>query len=93
MGPQRSDLRPLLQRKLCDRVGPTEHRVSCVLRPITSTFGASWLARSTATHSATTASITITLDRHGHLFPGSEREALGLLNAYLDRQDRGEPNE
>jgi hypothetical protein len=28
---------------------------------------------------------TITLDRYGHLFPGSEVEALGLLNAYLDR--------
>jgi integrase len=31
------------------------------------------------------ASITITLDRYGHLFPGSEHEALGLLNAYLAR--------
>jgi integrase len=31
------------------------------------------------------ASITITLDRYGHLFPGSEAEALGLLNAFLAR--------
>lgn len=29
------------------------------------------------------ASITITLDRYGHLFPGSEEEAAGLLDAYL----------
>jgi hypothetical protein len=29
------------------------------------------------------ASITITLDRYGHLFPGSEDEAAGLLDAYL----------
>jgi len=29
------------------------------------------------------ASITVTLDRYGHLFPGSEEEAAGLLNAYL----------
>ena len=29
------------------------------------------------------ASITITLDRYGHLFPGSEKEAAGLLDAYL----------
>jgi integrase len=31
------------------------------------------------------ASITITLDRYGHLFPGSEDEAAGLLDAYLER--------
>ena len=29
------------------------------------------------------ASITITLDRYGHLFPGPEEEAAGLLDAYL----------
>jgi integrase len=31
------------------------------------------------------ASITITLDRYGHLMPGSEDEAAGLMNAYLER--------
>ena len=31
-------------------------------------------------------SITITLDRYGHLMPGSEREAAGLLEAYLERE-------
>ena len=31
------------------------------------------------------ATITITLDRYGHLFPGSEDEAAGLLDAYLER--------
>jgi integrase len=30
------------------------------------------------------ASITTTLDRYGHLFPGSENEAAALLDAYLD---------
>ena len=30
-------------------------------------------------------SITITLDRYGHLFPGNEDEAAGLLDAYLER--------
>ena len=30
-------------------------------------------------------SITITLDRYGHLFPGNEGEAAGLLDAYLAR--------
>jgi integrase len=29
-------------------------------------------------------SITTTLDRYGHLFPGSESEAAALLDAYLD---------
>jgi integrase len=30
-------------------------------------------------------SVTITLDRYGHLMPGSEDEAAGLLDAYLQR--------
>lgn len=33
------------------------------------------------------ASITTTLDRYGHLFPGSEAEAARLLDAYLARAD------
>jgi len=31
------------------------------------------------------ANISITLDRYGHLMPGNEDEAAGLLDAYLDR--------
>jgi integrase len=31
------------------------------------------------------ASITITLDRYGHLMPGSEDEAVALVDAYLER--------
>jgi integrase len=30
-------------------------------------------------------SITITLDRYGHLFPGNEDEAAELLDSYLER--------
>jgi hypothetical protein len=30
--------------------------------------------------------ISITLDRCGHLMPGSEEEAAGLLDTYLDAQ-------
>jgi integrase len=30
------------------------------------------------------ASITITLDRYGHLFPGDEAHAAALLDAYLN---------
>ena len=33
------------------------------------------------------ASITVTLDRYGHLFPGSEAAAAGLLDTYLARAD------
>ena len=35
------------------------------------------------------ASVTITLDRYGHLFPGSEQEAAGLLDSYLERSVGG----
>src|SRR5918997_423586 len=34
-------------------------------------------------------SITITLDRYGHLMPGNEEEAAGLLDAYLARAGKG----
>ena len=33
------------------------------------------------------ANIAITLDRYGHLMPGNEEEAAGLLDAYLERAD------
>src|SRR5439155_7800962 len=33
-------------------------------------------------------SVTITFDRYGHLMPGNEAEAAGLLDAYLDRHRR-----
>jgi hypothetical protein len=33
------------------------------------------------------ATMSITLDRYGHLMPGSEDEAAGLLDAYLERSD------
>ena len=29
-------------------------------------------------------SITVTLDRYGHLMPGNERQAAELLDAFLD---------
>lgn len=34
------------------------------------------------------ASIAITLDRYGHLFPGNEDEAATLLDAYLAKVAR-----
>jgi hypothetical protein len=32
------------------------------------------------------ANISITLDRYGHLMPGSEEEAAGLLDGYLEAE-------
>jgi hypothetical protein len=34
------------------------------------------------------ASVTITLDRYGHLMPGSEQEIADLLDAYIARAER-----
>jgi integrase len=31
-------------------------------------------------------SITVTLDRYGHLLPGAEDEAATLMDAYIERQ-------
>jgi integrase len=40
------------------------------------------------------ANISITLDRYGHLMPGSETEAAELLDAYLATQrERSERNQ
>ncbi len=33
------------------------------------------------------ANIAITFDRYGHLMPGNEEQAAGLLDAYLERAD------
>jgi integrase len=35
-------------------------------------------------------SVTVTYDRYGHLMPGSETEAAGLLDAYLARAEQAE---
>jgi len=32
------------------------------------------------------ASITITIDRYGHLFPGGENDAVALLDAYHEKR-------
>jgi len=33
------------------------------------------------------ANISITLDRYGHLMPGSEKQFVGLMDAYLERAE------
>ena len=37
-------------------------------------------------------SITVTLDRYGHLLPGNEGEAAQMLDGYLHRQNPPRPN-
>jgi len=37
------------------------------------------------------ANIAITLDKYGHLMPGNEAEAAGMLDAYLARAANGSP--
>jgi integrase len=38
------------------------------------------------------ANISITLDRYGHLMPGNENEAAGMLDAYLTGANTGASN-
>jgi integrase len=36
-------------------------------------------------------SITITIDRYGHLMPGNEKEAANLLDAFVEKHASQEP--
>ena len=55
------------------------------------TFASVWIAAGAGAKALSTfmghANIAITLDRYGHLMPGSEDEAVGLVDAYLARAD------
>jgi integrase len=73
--------------------GPDEVEL---LRPITlheccHTFASLMIAAGVNAKALSTymghSTISITLDRYGHLMPGNEAEAAGLLDAYLERAD------
>ena len=70
---QRADLEP---------IGLHECRHTCA-----SYFIAAGINAKTLSTFLGHASITTTLDRYGHLFPGSEAEAAGMLDTYLARAD------
>jgi integrase len=79
---------------VADRAGTAWRRAG--LNPITlhearHTFASLMIAAGVNAKALSTfighASITITLDRYGHLMPGAEDEAAGLLDAYLARAD------
>src|SRR4051812_34374336 len=80
------------QKSLSDRAGRAWKRAG--LQPITlhecrHTFASLMIAAGVNAKALSTymghASVTITLDRYGHLMPGNEREAAGLLDAFLSR--------
>jgi integrase len=65
------------------------------LKPITlhearHTYASLMIAAGVNAHALKTfmghASITVTIDLYGHMLPGGEEEAAGLLNDFLDRQ-------
>jgi integrase len=87
---------PFQPKSLSNRAGRDWKRAA--LRPITlhecrHTFASLMIAAGVNAKALSTymghASVMITLDRYGHLMPGNEREAAGLLDAFLSRS-RGE---
>jgi integrase len=73
-----------------------EHRKPNLLAPIglheaRHTFASLMIAAGVNAKALSTymghSSVTITLDRYGHLMPGNEEEAADLLDAYLERAD------
>jgi integrase len=87
---------PFQPKSLSNRAGGAWKRAG--LQPITlhecrHTFASLMIAAGVNAKALSTymghASVMITLDRYGHLMPGNEREAAGLLDAFLSRS-RGE---
>src|SRR3954451_24901689 len=87
---------PFQPKSLSNRAGRAWKRAG--LQPITlhecrHTFASLMIAAGVNAKALSTymghASVMITLDRYGHLMPGNEREAAGLLDAFLSRS-RGE---
>jgi integrase len=87
---------PFQPKSLSNRAGRDWKRAG--LQPITlhecrHTFASLMIAAGVNAKALSTymghASVMITLDRYGHLMPGNEREAAGLLDAFLSRS-RGE---
>src|SRR5262249_25190402 len=84
--------RPFDDSSLAARAGTAWRRAE--LDPITlhecrHTFASMMIAAGVNAKALSTymghSSVTITLDRYGHLFPGNEEEAAGLLDNYLAR--------
>jgi integrase len=89
----RTETKPFDDRALKVRAEKTWKQAG--LKPITlhearHTYASLLIAAGVSSKAVSTymghASITITLDRYGHLFPGNEAEAANLLDGYLARE-------
>ncbi len=84
---RRSDVQRLVNRMMADGLEPIG------LHECRHTFASLMIAAGVNAKALSTfighTSITLTMDRYGHLFPGSEKEAAGLLDSYLERSVRG----
>jgi integrase len=72
-----------------DRAWAKAKQTRITLHEARHTYASLMIAAGVNAHSLATymghSSITITLDRYGHLMPGNEAQAAALLDAYLDR--------
>jgi integrase len=89
-----SAVSPFCDRTLAERAGRAWKRAKLngiTLHECRHTFASLMIAAGVNAKALSTymghATISITLDRYGHLMPGSEDEAAGLLDAYLERAD------
>jgi integrase len=86
---------PFCDRTLAERAGRAwkrEQLKGITLHECRHTFASLMIAAGVNAKALSTymghATISITLDRYGHLMPGSEDEAAGLLDSYLERANR-----
>jgi integrase len=87
-----SAVSPFSPHRLSDRAATAWKRsglVGMTLHECRHTFASLMIAAGVNAKALSTymghANISITLDRYGHLMPGNEDEAAGLLDAYLTR--------
>jgi integrase len=87
-----SELSPFQPHRLSDRAATAWRRAELdgiTLHECRHTFASLMIAAGVNAKALSTymghANISITLDRYGHLMPGNEDEAAGLLDAYLTR--------
>jgi integrase len=84
---------PVTLSERAQRAWEKEQRPGITLHECCHTFASLMIAAGVNAKSLSAyighASVMITLDRYGHLFPGNEREAAGLLDQYLSRSTAG----
>jgi integrase len=80
---------PSTSQARADRAWKNAGQSRITLHEARHTYASLMIAAGVNAHTLATymghASITVTLDRYGHLMPGNEAQAAALLDAYLDR--------